>query len=793
MSALPTAPSTPAATGAGWRWPWPRSLVGRVYALYSFTLLAIVGLGLGLFYRYQFDVEMSDAQLRADAMVAVLEPMLVDSAVIGDYDTIRRMLERAAPGSHFESVSYIDLKGGRVQASRREPLPVEPPQWLQQAVAQRLYDSNLPITAGGQDYGVLRLTFASDRIAAGLWQQTRIAVGLGLVGLVLGLVLIRWPLVRWLGHLSSVQKFEQALVSDGPAQALPQAVDTPTEFLETFAVLGRAAANLQAQRAQAAVTLGAIADAVFTLDREGRVVFTNPAARHLASRQGMGVILGETIGDMLPSLFTPGTALRPWSTRRSVIPAQGLEFPEVVVDSRLSEVLDIEGRVAGYVLTCHDVSEQHKLHQRLKEELSQRESALVELRAALESLAEGRSAARPSQDDLTAISEMISALVRQLKTRGDQLDAIFALSPDGFISFDGHHRVNYVSPAFTRLTGLGEAELLGQGESVVEDRLAALQDAARPWAGFHALRRHARQRHQGRNTKRDTIEVFRPSRAVLEVGLRESASEAVSQVLSLRDVTHETLVDQMKSEFLSMAAHELRTPMASIFGFTELLMRRRPTPEKQAEILETVHRQSQRMITIINELLDLARIESRRGLDFVLDEVDLVELLPQWIHDFKPPQDRQGPQLECELPQARVRLDKQKMEQALNNVLSNAYKYSPSGDEVRVRIVCSADSGQSPGAVGIEVVDHGIGLTPEQLKRVGERFWRADASGNIPGTGLGMTIVKEITELHGGSLQLQSEPGRGTTVTLWLPRLGSTPVAGSPALGTGAPVLQVAA
>jgi len=125
-----------------------------------------------------------------------------------------------------------------------------------------------------------------------------------------------------------------------------------------------------------------------------------------------------------------------------------------------------------------------------------------------------------------------------------------------------------------------------------------------------------------------------------------------------------------------------------------------------------------------------------------------------------------------------VCIDLNKMRQALGNVLSNAYKYSPDGGPVAVRLVAgpppAPGSGVTP-TVGIEVRDSGIGMTAEQLARVSERFYRADASGNIPGTGLGMSIVKEIIELLGGRLGLASEPGKGTAVTLWLPLAHADP------------------
>jgi signal transduction histidine kinase len=207
--------------------------------------------------------------------------------------------------------------------------------------------------------------------------------------------------------------------------------------------------------------------------------------------------------------------------------------------------------------------------------------------------------------------------------------------------------------------------------------------------------------------------------------------------------------------------------MASIYGFAELMMMRKLTPERQTEVMATIHRQTQLMIHIVNELLDLARIESRRGKDFVLETLDLGEFAAALLHDFSPPGQRDAP---CLQPPARpmaVRVDRHKMQQAIGNVLSNAYKYSPQGGEVTLRFVEAPDP--SLHEVGVEVRDHGIGMAPEHLARVSERFFRADTSGTIPGTGLGMSIVKEIVGLLGGRLALASTPGQGTCVTLWLP------------------------
>jgi signal transduction histidine kinase len=177
------------------------------------------------------------------------------------------------------------------------------------------------------------------------------------------------------------------------------------------------------------------------------------------------------------------------------------------------------------------------------------------------------------------------------------------------------------------------------------------------------------------------------------------------------------------------------------------------------------------MIHIINELLDLARIEARRGKDFVLETAELELLVADVLRDFKAPQERPAPSYVGSAQPHRVCVDRYKLHQALSNVLSNAYKYSPDGGNVEVRL--RHGEGAAAQLVGIEVSDRGIGLTTDQLARVGERFYRADASGNIPGTGLGMSIVKEIVELLGGHVALASAVGMGTTVTLWLPTVAA--------------------
>ena len=378
-------------------------------------------------------------------------------------------------------------------------------------------------------------------------------------------------------------------------------------------------------------------------------------------------------------------------------------------------------------------------------------------------------------EQLTRANEQTARMAASLQDRTEQLNAIFDLSPDGFVSFDAQSHVKYANPAFFRMTGLDSAEIIGLDEAIFSARLAkgcldpsAFPNLAElkselgasnpPGIGESSLPAMKRQRQ--------LIELAGPGNHVLELGLRLSTAETVSQILYFREVTHETEVDRMKSEFLSHAAHELRTPMASIFGYAEMMMAQRFSEDEQEEFLGIIHRQCGLMIAIINELLDLARIDDRRGKDFKFSSIDASQLVREVIADFGVPAAQQAVVLDTPAQACWVRADASKLMQAVRNILSNAYKYSPGGGVVSISVI-NADS-DSQASVGIRVTDHGLGMTSEQAARICERFYRVDTSGNIPGTGLGMSIVKEIMELHGGQVEIQSQFGAGTSVTLWL-------------------------
>ncbi|MDP2263429.1 MAG: PAS domain S-box protein [Hydrogenophaga sp.] len=342
---------------------------------------------------------------------------------------------------------------------------------------------------------------------------------------------------------------------------------------------------------------------------------------------------------------------------------------------------------------------------------------------------------------------------QKLIERTARLNATFDLSPDGFAVFDGRGDLITSNPSFRAMVGDLPAWCSLQRFDEWFQNLC--EDAT-----------HYRSITDAWNDRTtDLITLARPSYKVIEREIRRNLGGSGETILYFRDVTHQTEVDRMKSEFLATAAHELRTPLASILGFTELMLHRRYSEEKQRDLLQTVHKQGMLLSNLIQELLDLSRIEARQGKDFHIIPTPVAEIVREAIGSIANAELGRTVAVGT-LPVLHVMADAEKIQQALTNLLSNAFKYSTGGAQVSVDVETETLEGQLCAA--IHVRDKGMGMTQAQLARAFERFYRADTSGNIPGTGLGLNLVREIAEIHGGNVELQSQPGEGTVATLRL-------------------------
>lgn len=257
----------------------------------------------------------------------------------------------------------------------------------------------------------------------------------------------------------------------------------------------------------------------------------------------------------------------------------------------------------------------------------------------------------------------------------------------------------------------------------------------------------------------------------------DDSDSHVGSIMHFRDVTAAHEVDRMKTEFLSTAAHELRTPLANIFGYTELLTKTQFDHDRQAEVLNIIYNQSKRLSTIIDELLDLARIEARAGDAFNYGYYSLTELLIEVISEFDNELQKYQFEWRIHSDKTRIYCDADKIEQVIENLLANAIKYTPEDKPISLHL--EARKHLDRDGFLITIKDEGIGMSEHDLANVFERFYRGDNSGHKPGTGLGMSIVKEIVEHHSGSINIESQLNRGSTFTVWLP---TEPLSTSPEL-----------
>jgi signal transduction histidine kinase len=223
-----------------------------------------------------------------------------------------------------------------------------------------------------------------------------------------------------------------------------------------------------------------------------------------------------------------------------------------------------------------------------------------------------------------------------------------------------------------------------------------------------------------------------------------------------------------KSEFLANMSHELRTPLNAIIGFSEVLREEMAGPlnETQRQYVEDVQEAGQHLLSLINDILDLAKVEAGR-MELALAEVSILETLESGLtmHHARATRNDITLNLSIEPDVGVVRADERKIRQVVFNLLSNAMKFTPSGGRVDV------SARRHDGVVEIAVADTGVGISPADQERIFEEFQQASgpAAGSTEGTGLGLTLSKRFVELHGGRLWVQSELGAGTTFRFTLP------------------------
>jgi two-component system phosphate regulon sensor histidine kinase PhoR len=244
-----------------------------------------------------------------------------------------------------------------------------------------------------------------------------------------------------------------------------------------------------------------------------------------------------------------------------------------------------------------------------------------------------------------------------------------------------------------------------------------------------------------------------------------NASGAVnSAVVVFHDLTEIRLTERMRRDFVANVSHEFKTPLTSIRGYTEtLLSGAKDDPKIAADFLETIGRNAQHLEALVSDLLMLAKLEAE--LPATRDHFDLISIIREQVGSRKGALTDRGIQVNVECPDIHIQADRARLATALSNLIDNAIHYNKAGGQIRI----SAE--RQNGALNLSVTDTGNGIPSEELHRIFERFYRVDKSRTREsgGTGLGLSIVKHAIESQGGTINVSSKIGLGSTFTIHLP------------------------
>jgi PAS domain S-box-containing protein len=421
------------------------------------------------------------------------------------------------------------------------------------------------------------------------------------------------------------------------------------------------------------------------------------------------------------------------------------------------------GFLAALLIALHkakvSLDERRKAEDELRQVNATLEERVAERTAEL-SVANDRLQAEIAERTLAQTS-LIEALETSRRDH-EKLNGILRSVGDGLIVTDHQLMVLHMNAAAEQLLRLPLEKVLGQSL----DRLSAAAN----------LPDKVRERLAGVHTspvfdfELPSDDPKQPHVYQARISRLESDQHGAGVVLLIHDVTRERELERLKNAFLGMAAHELNTPLAAILGFSELLSSEDAaadlSAQQRAEYLHLIHSKALELSRLVDDLLDISRVEAGQPLVLEYEAIRLDEIVRDVVRPFQEKSPRHHFELHLATAQTQLVADPWRLRQVINNLVSNAVKYSPQGGLVKVALE-SAD-----GRCRLTVSDQGIGMTAEQVEHIFDRFYRADSSNTaVHGVGLGMSIVRHIILAHCGEIKVESWPGHGTTVIVNLPRV----------------------
>lgn len=372
--------------------------------------------------------------------------------------------------------------------------------------------------------------------------------------------------------------------------------------------------------------------------------------------------------------------------------------------------------------------------------------------------------AAPDTMELAALAQAMNQMAQELEQRmqailrqRNESEAVLSSMVEGVVALDPEEHILNLNAAAARLLGGDAARLQGRSiQEVVRNR--ELHDMIQTTLD------------QGIATQGD-VALYRLGEQILNAHctpLFDADGRRMGALLVVNDVTQLRRLETMRSDFAANVSHEIKTPLTAIQGFVETLSQGSVTdPQEAQRFLQIIDKHVQRLTAIVDDLMQLARLEQgEESRQLRLETVSLEQVLRAAVQLCRPKADAKAMTIDIRCAAAlTARIDAELMEQAAVNLLDNAIKYSP--DNSRITVTAQVE-GQE---IRIAFADEGIGVAPAHLPRLFERFYRVDKSRSrrMGGTGLGLAIVKHILQAHGGQVTVSSIQGRGSTFTIRLP------------------------
>ncbi len=366
-------------------------------------------------------------------------------------------------------------------------------------------------------------------------------------------------------------------------------------------------------------------------------------------------------------------------------------------------------------------------------------------------------------------AERLGTMLRKQQEEASRSQAILEAVADGVLVTGLDNMVTFINTSAEQILDLPASHILGQTldtfGGLFGKAAATWMQTVRGWSEDSAS-------YQVGDSYAEQIELDNKRIVLVHLAPVMLQNDFLGTVSIFRDITHEVEVDRLKSEFVATVSHELRTPMTSIRGYADILLlgAAGALNENQSHFLNIIKNNTERLNILVNDLLDISRIEAGR-VTLAPQPLDLRDVAEDVLADIlRRSQEENKPMaisLEASKELPRVFGDSERVRQILDNLVDNAYHYTPTDGQIQVRIH------PANGEVQVDVTDTGVGIAPEDQERVFERFFRGEHPLVLatPGTGLGLPIVKQLVEMHHGRIWMKSKgvPGQGSTFSFTLP------------------------